>query len=180
MMVTLLLLGAVLTWLGGALITLSHGRRGLALGQLVLGAGLSATAYATGHETGSALLAAATAVVAGLRLLDADPGWGVIPRGSTPRLVLCLVTLVAVLLLATSIRGFTVTLMTTLFGAILTATRVLGADRPAVALAALSGLALSLAAMADTGVVVAGAIIAALLAAYSATLAASGAPQARQ
>lgn len=172
---TLPMLGVALAWVGPSLLVLSHGRRGLALGLLVTGLGTALTVYAAGRTPDAALLAVAGLVAAVLRLRDGQPGWGVMPRGATPRLVLCLVTLIAVLLIATSIKDMPVTLVATLLASILTACRVLGADRPSVALAGASGLALALAGMGTSPVVAVAAVVAVVIAAFSAVYSARAA-----
>lgn len=170
-MVTWQLLGAALAWIGPSLIVLSDGRRGLALGLAVTGIGMALTAYAAGHTPDAVLLAAGGVVAAGFRLRDGDRGWSLIPSGSTPRLVLCLVVLIAVLLIATSVKGMPVALVATLFASLLTACRVLSADRRSVALAATSGLALALAGMGTPVVAAAAAAIAVAVATFSAVTA---------
>lgn len=168
-------LGVALAWVGPSLLVLSHGRRGMALGLVVTGGAMALTAYGAGRTPDAVLLAAGGAVAAILRLRDGDRGWGVMPRGATPRLVLCLVTLIAVLLIATSIKDMPTALVATLFASILTACRVLGADRPSVALAATSGLALALAGMGTSPVAAAAAAVAVAIAAFSAVLSARAA-----
>ena len=82
--------GAGLAWLGAAILVLSDGRRGLALGLLVGAAGIALTLVDTDPRA-AGLVAAGGAGCAGLRLRDGPSGWGFLPAGSTPRLILCLV-----------------------------------------------------------------------------------------
>jgi hypothetical protein len=136
--------GAGIAWLGAALVVLGHGRRGMALGLLVTSAGLGLVAHGSGRPSAAICLAAGGVVAAGLRLRDGDAGWGLIPTGSTPRLVLCLIVLVAVILIGTTLQGSTPTLVAALAVTTLAAARALTADRRSVALAAGSALALGL------------------------------------
>jgi hypothetical protein len=143
-MISLAGAGAAFAWLGAALLVLNHGRRGLALGLLVATAGLGLVGYGSGRPQVAACLVAGGVLAAGLRLRDGDPGWGLIPSGSTPRLVLCLLALVAVALIGTTLQGSTPALVAALAVTALAAGRALTADRPSVALAAASALALGL------------------------------------
>jgi len=77
-------------WLGASLVVLSDGRRGLALGVLLAGAGVAVVAFPTAGLGGSAALAVGGLVAATGRLVAGPPGWAILPAGSTPRLVLCI------------------------------------------------------------------------------------------
>jgi hypothetical protein len=80
---------ALIVWLGAALVVLADARRGLALGLALVTIGFAVLAWASGQPVGG------VAVVVGgmtgaLRCLTAGPArWGLMPPGSTPRLVLC-------------------------------------------------------------------------------------------
>ncbi len=81
--------GAVLAWLGGALIVLSEGRRGLAGGLAVAGVGLALSIAAAPMD--AAVLAIMSLIAAGLHLRQGTPGWALLPPGSTPRIILVIV-----------------------------------------------------------------------------------------
>jgi hypothetical protein len=160
--------GVGTAWLGASLLMLSHGRRGLALGLLVTAAGLGLVAYASGRLPVAICLVAGGVVAAVPRLRDASPGWGFMPTGSTPRFVLCLLVLVAVALIGTTLQGATPLMDTALIVSSLAAARTLTADARPISLAAASALALGLG-LAGTAplaltVAVAGALVAAGLA----------------
>lgn len=80
---------AVAAWFGAAILILSEGRRALAAGLLLFGAGLSG-AVAAAAPLPAAALAVGTLAAALLRFRDGRPGWTVLPPGSTPRLILSL------------------------------------------------------------------------------------------
>jgi len=80
----------VLAWLGGSFLVLSDARRGVALGVALYAAGLAVTLY---HTPAPALaLGLAGLAAAALRLRDGAPRWGTLPPGSTPRLLMCVVS----------------------------------------------------------------------------------------
>ncbi len=81
-------IAAFATWLGAAMIVLADGRRGLASGIGLVAVGFAAIAWADGAWVGGALLliGGAIAVIALLRTGNQD--WGLMPSGSTPRLLL--------------------------------------------------------------------------------------------
>ncbi len=81
-------IAAFAAWLGAAMIVLADGRRGLALGIGLVAVGFAAITWADGVWTGGALLlvGGAIAVIALLRTGRQD--WGLMPSGSTPRLLL--------------------------------------------------------------------------------------------
>jgi len=81
---------AACAWLGAALVVLADGRRGLALGLAAAAAGLSVLAIQDGGGAAFAALAAGGAVASLAQLRSGPAGWGVMPPGSTPRLVLCI------------------------------------------------------------------------------------------
>jgi hypothetical protein len=93
--------GAVAGWLGATLLVVADGRRGLAAGLLVLTAGLALAAAAAGEApAGVAALAVGGVAAAGLRLRGGRPGWGLLPPGSTPRLVGAIAALIGAALVA--------------------------------------------------------------------------------
>lgn len=82
--------GAALAWLGACLMILSDGRRGLSAGLLAAAAGIGLAAGARDPASGALILAGGVACALP-RLRDGIPGFGLLPAGSTPRLILCLV-----------------------------------------------------------------------------------------
>jgi hypothetical protein len=82
---------AIAAWLGGSMVVLSEGRRGLALGVAIAAAGLGSLALLAGHGPEAAALLAGGAAAAALCLRGRPEGWGVMPAGSTPRLILSIV-----------------------------------------------------------------------------------------
>jgi hypothetical protein len=86
------LVAAVVAWLGASVGVLADGRRGVSVGLLLAGAGLAAVRLLDGSAA-TALLLAAGAVLGALASLRANPhrGWGLLPPGSTPRVVACIV-----------------------------------------------------------------------------------------
>jgi hypothetical protein len=79
-------------WLGASLVVLADGRRGLALGIALAAAGLSALASVDAGPGAAAVVAVGGLVAAGGRLRAGEPGWAIMPAGSTPRMVLCVAT----------------------------------------------------------------------------------------
>jgi hypothetical protein len=99
------LVAAVVAWLGGSVVLLSDGRRGLALGLALVGAGLAGLAFSAGHDLEAVALLAGGAGAAVLRLRDGPGGWNVMPAGSTPRLILSIVTALITLYIATAVTS---------------------------------------------------------------------------
>jgi hypothetical protein len=84
--------GLGLAWLGAAVLVLSDARRGLAVGLLVAVVGLAVIRAAEGDavDAGILLVFGLLASVIGLRR-NPRRGWGLLPPGSTPRIVFSLV-----------------------------------------------------------------------------------------
>ena len=80
---------AFVAWLGVSLVVLSDGRRGLALGTLLAAAGLAGVALPEAGPAGAIALVAGGAAAAARRFTAGPGKWGIMPPGSTPRLVLC-------------------------------------------------------------------------------------------
>jgi len=139
---------AVLAWLGAALIVLADGRRGLAAGLGVVALGFCLLAMAGGDGLAGLVVGAGGAVAAFQRWRHGTAGWGIMPPGSTPRLVLCVASGLLALWIAASITSgpggplrFAVLVVVGMMGA-----RVLaGRDAPVV-MTAVAGLALAVAA----------------------------------
>ncbi len=85
-------LGLGLAWLGAAVLVLSDARRGLAVGLLLAAVGLAVVRVAEGDGADAGLLLAGglLGAIVGLRR-NPRRGWGLLPAGSTPRIVLSVV-----------------------------------------------------------------------------------------
>jgi hypothetical protein len=97
---------AFATWCGAAVIVLSDGRRAMALGTALIAIGLAGVTLADGGGwlVVAALVLGGTAA-AGLRLRSGRPGWGFMPPGSTPRLILSIAGGLVALWLATIVMS---------------------------------------------------------------------------
>jgi hypothetical protein len=138
---------AFAAWVGAALIVLSEGRRGLALGMGLVTVGFAALAFAFGEVAAGAALGVGGGVAAVQRLRTGRDVWGVMPPRSTARLVLAIAIGLVALWISTSLMtgpGATIR-----FAAIsvlgLMAARLLIPTEPAAVLTALAALALSVA-----------------------------------
>lgn len=146
---------AFVAWLGAAVIVLSDGRRGMALGLALVAAGVAGVAWGSIGWPALLLLAGGW-VAAALRLRSGAPQWGLMPPGSTPRLLLAVVAGFLALWVAASVSigsggplRFASLAVLGLMGA-----NALRAREPAVAATAAAGIALALgaaAAIAPTG-----------------------------
>jgi hypothetical protein len=76
-------------WVAMSVLVLSEGRFGLAAG--LAGAALGLAGALAGAPFPALVLGAAGVVAGALRARDGQPGWGVLPPGSTPRVILCVV-----------------------------------------------------------------------------------------
>ena len=140
---------AFVAWLGAAVIVLSDGRRGMALGLALVAAGLAGVALGSVGWPALLLLAGGWAAAA-LRLRSGAPQWGLMPSGSTPRLLLAVVAGFLSLWLAVSVSigpggplRFASLAVLVLMGATAAQT-----EEPAVAATATAALALALGAAA--------------------------------
>jgi hypothetical protein len=137
---------AFAAWLGGAIIVLADGRRGLALGIAVMAAGLAGAAFAAGQQlTGGVLLAGGVAA-AGFRLRTGPEGWGLMQPGSTPRIILTILIGLAALYIAASLSSGDGAAMrfAALVAIALAGARILQGSEQAAALTAASALVLAL------------------------------------
>jgi hypothetical protein len=138
----------LLAWLGGALIVVADGRRGLALGVALagLGMGVAVWPYAPGLPAGALVIGGAIAALQ--RLRAGPPGWAIMPPGSTPRLVLCVAGGALGLWIGAGVTsGPGASLRIAVMVVIgLTGARVISTRQPDIALTALAGLALAAAA----------------------------------
>jgi hypothetical protein len=94
---------AFLAWLGAAVIVLADGRRGLALGLALTTMGFAALAWSGGDGVAAAAVLVGGGVAAFQRLRTGPDVWGVMPAGSTARLVLCIAGGLLALWIATSV-----------------------------------------------------------------------------
>jgi hypothetical protein len=158
------LAGMAAAWLGATLLAVADGRRGLALGLLVLTAGLVLASAAGGQPPlGLAALGIGGIVAAALRLRDGRPGWGLLPPGSTPRLVGAIVVVVGAALVAGSGLGSPegAARLAALVVAALAAGRILTVQDRWVALGGGSALALGFGALGGAAALVAAGLVAA-------------------
>jgi hypothetical protein len=137
---------AFLAWVGAARGVLSDGRRGLALGLALLTAGFAVLALAFGLPLGAAAVAAGGGIAAWQCWRSPSARWGIMPAGSTPRLVLCIGSGLLGLWVATAVTNgpgaamrFALFVVLGLMGA-----RVLSSSELHVVLAGIAGLALVL------------------------------------
>jgi hypothetical protein len=138
--------GAFIVWLGAAAIVLADGRRGLALGLGLIGLGLAAISWGGADWISGSFLLVGGAAAAVLRLRSGRPGWGFMPAGSTPRLILALVGGLLALWVGASVAtgaGAPLRFAAIALLGMLTA-RALQAPDASIALAATAGLALAI------------------------------------
>lgn len=138
---------AFAAWLGAALIVLSEGRRGLALGMGLVAAAFAVLALVAGEVGAAAALVAGGAVAVIQRLRTGPDEWGVMPTGSTARLVLAAAVGLLALWISTSVMtgpGASVRFaVLSVLG--LMAARVLTPSESPAVLTALAALALAVA-----------------------------------
>jgi hypothetical protein len=151
----------VVAWLGGAFLVLSDARRGVALGLALYGLGLAGTLLE--HPVAALELGLAGLVAAGLRLRDGRPGWGTLPAGSTPRLLLCVVSGVLSAFAGASLLegpGPAPARVAIILGGAMGAARLLSTMRREAALASTAAVILAIgAAEAATGGAAAGTVV---------------------
>jgi hypothetical protein len=140
------LIAAALAWLGASLLVLADGRRGLALGLALLTIACAVFALEAGLPVGAAAVAAGGGFAAWQCWRSPAARWGIMPPGSTPRLVLCIGSGLLGLWVAAAVVGgqggalrFTVLVVLGLIGA-----RVLSSSELHVVLAGIAALALAL------------------------------------
>jgi hypothetical protein len=137
---------AFLVWLGAALVVLGDGRRGLALGLALLSAGFGVLEWSNGQLVGAVAIVAG-GLIGSARCWRSGGTWGLMPAGSTPRLVLCVASALVALWVAAAVTTgtgaqlrFAVLVALALMGA-----RVLGSRENAVVLTSAACFALALA-----------------------------------
>ena len=126
---------------------LSDGRRGLALGLALITIGLAVLTWPAGMVVGSVAITVGGLIAAGQCWRSGPAGWGIMPAGSTPRLILCIASGLLTFWLAASVTSgpggslrFAGLVVPGLMGA-----RVLMSRHVHVALAGIAALALALA-----------------------------------
>ena len=139
---------AFVAWLGADLVVLADGRRGLALGLAFLTLSFAILAWPAGMAVGSVAIGVG-GLIAALQCWRSGPQeWGIMPAGSTPRLILCIGSGLLAFWLAASVTTgpdaslrFAVLVVPGLMGA-----RILMSRDVPVVLAGITALALALAA----------------------------------
>jgi hypothetical protein len=138
---------AFLAWLGAALVVLSDGRRGLALGLTALTAGLAVLAWPAATTVGAVAIVAGGLIAAAQCWRSGPATWEIMPAGSTARLILCIASGLVALWVASAVATgtgaplrFAVLVVLVLMGA-----RMLMSRRAPVVLTGIASLALVLA-----------------------------------
>jgi hypothetical protein len=164
-------LATLVAWMGAAIVAVSDGRRGLALGLVLTGVGLAGVALLAGDPPSAvALLASGGLGAAAFRLREGPSGWGILLPGSTPRIVLSLGALAAGAFVGISLTGVPGALgrVAPLAVCGLAVARLLTADRRVAAVAAASAMSLALGTMGGLAAQAAGAVVAVALSAVPA------------
>ncbi|MHB8613745.1 MAG: hypothetical protein ACYDAL_15185 [Candidatus Dormibacteraceae bacterium] len=94
---------AFVVWLGASTIVLADGRRGHATGLALIAVGLAVLAWPAGMAFGAVAIAAGGLVGAVRYWGSGTSTWGIMPAGSTPRLVMCIAAGLLALWLALSV-----------------------------------------------------------------------------
>jgi hypothetical protein len=137
---------AFVAWLGASLIVLADARRGLALGLGLLSLSLAVLSWPAGMVAGSGAIVVGGLIAAVQCWRSGPAGWGIMPAGSTPRLILCVASgLLAFWLAASLTTGpdaslrFAALVVPGLMGA-----RILMSRDVTVALAGIAAMAMAL------------------------------------
>lgn len=146
-------MAALCAWLGASLIVLGDGSRGIAAGIGVATVGLAVIAWLSVGFFPALAIAVGGAAGALRNQLSEERRWGVMPAGSTPRLVLCVATgLVALWIAASVTLGPGVAARFAVLAAVgLTTGRILTSRENKVVIAAAGVLALAVAEGAGLG-----------------------------
>jgi len=137
----------IVVWLGVSLVVVADGRRGQAVGIALSALGLAVLAFVTAGAVAAAAIAAGGAIAGARRFVSGPAGWEILSPGSTPRLVLCIVTALVAFWVAdavtsgpvASVRFAVITAIT------LSAARVLSTAEPAAQLSAVAVVAIGVA-----------------------------------
>jgi hypothetical protein len=156
-------------WLGTAAVAVSDGRLAFALGLSLTGLSLAGMALIAGNSVGASALLAGGLGAGLLRLRDAPAGWGMMPPGSTPRIILSFVTLAIGALVGISLTSGAGAPGRVAAVAVcgLALSRLLTGEARGVAATMASVLALTLGTIGGPAAQVAGAAVAVLLSAVS-------------
>jgi hypothetical protein len=138
---------AFAAWLGAALIVLSEGRRGLALGMALITIGFAVLAQAGGGAWAASAMLFGGGIASGRRFRSGPDVWGLTPPGSTAKLVLAAAVGLLALWISTSLMtGPGAPLRFAALSVVgLMAARVLTPSAPLALLTALAALALAVA-----------------------------------
>ena len=141
---------AFIVWLGAALLVLSEGRRALALGLAIITVGFAVLAQAGVGDLAAAAILVGGGFAAGRRFRLGPDAWGVMPSGSTARVVLAAAVGLLALWISTSVMsGPGAPLRFAALSVLgLMAARILTPSEPPAVLTALAAIALSVAAAA--------------------------------
>lgn len=138
---------AFAAWAGAAVIVLADGRRGLAFGIALIASAFAALAWTAGDWFGGAAVLAGGAICA-IRLLRVGPqDWGLMPAGSTARLIQATVGGILSLWVAASVTTGQGAPLRFASAAVLglMAARLLQSHKTAAVVTSAAGLALALA-----------------------------------
>jgi hypothetical protein len=138
---------AFAAWAGAAVIVLGDGRRGLAAGVGLIALGFTVLAWTNGLWLEGAVLLAGGAVAVFELVRTGPREWGLMPPGSTPRLIMAVVAGILSLWVAASVTtGPGASLRFASLAVLgLMAGRLLQSQNPTAVLSAAAGLALALA-----------------------------------
>jgi hypothetical protein len=149
----MMIAAALVAWLGASLVVLADGRRGLALGLAMVAIGLAVLEWGTGQTLGALAVAAGGMIGSFQCWRSGSAAWGIMPAGSTPRLVQCIAGGLLALWVSASVTvgsgaplRFAVLVVPGLMAA-----RVLAARDAAVVLTAIACFALALAVAPSVG-----------------------------
>lgn len=138
-------IAALCVWLGASLIVLGDGSRGIAAGVGFATAGLAAIAWQAAGVVPALAILAGGGLVALQHVWSRGETWGIMPAGSTPRLILCVASGLLALWVAASVtlgpgvaQRFAVIIVVAL-----TAARILTSQQTSVVMAAVAILALA-------------------------------------
>jgi hypothetical protein len=138
---------AFTAWLAASVIVLSDGRRGLALGLALMAVAFAPLAWVGGGWPAAGAVFAGGAIAAVQRLRSGTEGWGLMPAGSTSRLILVIAAGVLALWISVSVTSgpaasirFAAPVVIGLMGA-----RLLAASDPAALMTAVAAMALAIA-----------------------------------
>jgi hypothetical protein len=96
---------ALVAWLGASALVLADGRRGQAVGLALIAIALAVLAWPAGMALGAAAIVVGGIVGAVRCWGRGTSSWGVMPAGSTPRLVMCIASGLLALWLALSVTS---------------------------------------------------------------------------